>query len=226
MPDIFLDEILTPFFTKLDDTFRSSFLRGQIYWSPCYYAHDNLEFWRPADYDEETKTYADRFSISTSTADAFRRRAPLYAPKLEVDEEFIVTRAKRRPVILLTHPPDSIGIAPVRSKDKLHRNLCLATPLYSVVTADGTAKYPTEFINRVRKLEYPNLFFVPAQGGHLRHSICRLESMQAVCPSHLEATDLRLSDDVLKVFLGQANYYMTGNYEGDYQTYREIILAG
>lgn len=226
MPDIFIDEILTPFVSKVDGNYKTSFFRGQIYWYPCYYAHENLEFWRPINYDEETKTYASNFLITSSTADVFKRKAPLYAPKLEVDEEFIVTRAKKRPVILLTHPPESISIAPVRSKDKLHRNLCLAAPLYSVATADGTAKYPAEFINRVRQLEYPNLFFIPSYPGQLRHSICRLESMQTVYPSHLEPTDLRLSEDVLNIFLGQVNYFMTGNYEGDYWTYRESLLSG
>jgi hypothetical protein len=35
--------------------------------------------------------------------------------------------------------------------------------------------------------------------------------------------DSCVSDDALRVFLGQVTSYLTGRYEGDYQTYRECL---
>lgn len=228
MSDTFIDEIFNPFYSNIDAAYLSTFIRGQVFWTHYSYTNENLEFWRPREYDSETKTSASSFIIDTSTSDAFRRKTPLVAPKLEIDEEFVVTRAKRRPVILISPPPEKIDIRPVRSgsKYKIHRNLCIVAPLYSVVDANGKSTYPNELIDRTRKMEYPNLFFLPGE-GRLRHSFCRLESIQAIYKTRLEATEMRLSEEVSKVFFGQVEFFMTGSSKDDeYSFYREEILKG
>jgi len=225
MAEKYIDEALSPFFTKVGIEFRRSFLRGQVYWTHTLYSQENLEFWRPKDYDDETKTAATYFTLTSSSLDAFRRKAPLYIPKLEIDEEFIAVRAKRRPVILIAPAPVQIDIKPIRGGGKIHRNLCIVAPLYSVEDKEGNAKYPLDFVNRTRMMEFPNLLFVPSSTGILRNSICRLDSIQTTFVPHLEAVDLRLVDEVVKVFLGQVEFYMTGSYRGDYQVYRESLIS-
>lgn len=219
----FFDEIIDDFYVEIGFGFRSSFRRGQIFWTHVYYGSENLEFWRPKDFDE-TKTYASEFTISSSKKDTFNRSTPLYTPRLEIDEEFVVIRAKRRPVVLITPTPEEIDTRSVRGRGKINLNLCVAAPIYSVIDKEGLAKYTEQFVDRVRKLEFPHLFFIPENPGKgIRHSICRLDCLQVCFSNQMDAVDSCFSDDVLRVFLGQVNSYLTGIYEGDYQTYRECL---
>ena len=225
MSEKYLDEILDPFFKAINSDYRHSFLPGQVFWTYYFYTQENLKFWRPANYDE-TGTAATEFVITSSTEDAFRRSTPLQSPKLETDEEFIVTRAKKRPVILIAPTPERIELGQkIRGGRKIHKNLCLVAPLYSAVDAYGDPKFPAEFIDRTRNMEFPHLFFVPETSPYLRHSICRLDSIRAVFHPHLEPKDLQLSDEAMNVFLGQIEFFLTGEYSGDYQIYRELLMS-
>jgi hypothetical protein len=51
-------------------------------------------FWPES--NEPTKTMASSFRITAAGADAFQRPLPLQVPKLEMNEEFPVIRAKKR----------------------------------------------------------------------------------------------------------------------------------
>ena len=220
----YLDEIISPFYSKVTNA-SENLSRGRICWTHCFYTHENLEFWRPKDYEDETKTSAKYFYIDTSSSDAFNRRAPLHNPRLEINEEFIVARAKKRPVILIAMP-EKINIRSFRGGGKIHKNVCLVAPLFGVEGIDGKAKFPDEFINRIRSMEYPHLFFVPEDaGGLIRHSICRLDSIQATFAPHLEYTSLSLSNEAIDVICGQIEFFMTNSYRGDYQVYRESLIT-
>lgn len=226
MPDKYLDEIISPFYSKSTSASENPFTRGRIYWTHFFFTHENLEFWRPKDYEDETKTSAKYFYIDTAGSDAFRRRAPLHTPKLAINEEFIVARAKKRPVILITPTPERVNIQAIRGGGRIHKNICLVAPLFSVEGPDGKAKFPSDFINRIRNMEYPHLFFMPeSSDGQIKHSICRLDSMQAIFAPHLESTDLCISDAVVDILCGQIEYFMTNSYGGDYQVYREGLIA-
>jgi hypothetical protein len=86
-----------------------NFRFGQFFKTHAYYPHEHLELWRPLpDPSEPTKTIASKFQIVGAGKDAFRRGLPLHVPKLETNEEFIVVRAKERPVVLI-QPELEIG---------------------------------------------------------------------------------------------------------------------
>jgi len=220
----FFDECIDAFYKDVGPDFRNRFMRGQLFWTHVYYAYENLELWRPKDLDE-TKTYSAEFVITSSKIDAFNRRTPLYTPRLEINEEFIVIRAKRRPVVLLAPKQEIINTKKIKGGRKVNLNLCVVAPLYSVVDQEGSAKYSQDFIDRIRKLEFPHLFFFSEnQNKGIRPSICRLDCIQVCFVNHMEALDLCLDDEVLNVFLGQVRFYFGGIYEGDYEIYRELLL--
>ena len=224
MGEQFFDETVDSFFEEIGSGYRGAFERGQMFWTHVSYHKENLQFWRPKNYDE-TKTYASEFVITSSTRDAFSRQTPLYTPKLEIDEEFVVITAKRRPAILISPVPEKVEISEIRGGGKINLNLCLIAPLYSVEDIDGKAKYRMKFIDRMRKLEFPHLFFTPENNlKGLRNSICRLDRLQASFANQMEAIDLKLSKDVLNVFKGQTEFFMTERYADDYKVYREILL--
>jgi len=223
MSEKYLDEVFDSYYNPIGPKYRSSYLFGQFFWTHVLYALENLEFWRPVDYDE-TKTHPTEFEIATSTDDAFNRPAPLYTPKLEIDEELIVLRAKRRPVILIVPAPERIALPQIRGGGRVHRNLAIVAPLYSVATKEGKAKYHPDFINMIRTLEFPHLFFCPSYLP-IRDSICRLDSIQTSFLSHLEPIDLRLCDEVLNVFKGQLEHHLTGRYYGEYRDWRGLLYG-
>lgn len=224
MGEKFFDEIVDSFFEKVGEGFGGAFERGQLFWTHIFYHQEDLRFWRPKDYDE-TRTYASEFILTTATKDAFNRQTPLYAPKLQINEEFPVVIAKRRPVILILPVPERIEIFEVRGGGKVNLNLCLVVPLYGVEDVDGKAKYRTEFIDRIRKLEFPHLSFVPERRlKGLKNSICRIDRIQACYPNQMEAIDIKLSNEVLGVLKGQIEFFLTERYDDYYQLYREECL--
>ncbi|OIN95909.1 hypothetical protein AUJ66_07965 [Candidatus Desantisbacteria bacterium CG1_02_38_46] len=225
MSGVFFDEIVgrDKFFQEIGEDFRHTFLRGQFFWVPVSYCLEKLFLWRPSDYDE-SKTSAREFIMVPAGTDAFNRNMPLHTPQLETNEEFIVVKSKKRPVILISPPLQDIKINEVRGGGKINRRLCIIAPLYSVENKEGKTKFPIEFIEKVRCLEYPQFFFIPACAGGIKNSFCRLDSIQACFWSHLEPCDLRLKDYVLQIFSGQLEYYTTGRYEGNYAYWREEIL--
>lgn len=225
MGEQFFDEIVISFFEEVGSGYKGSFVRGQLFWTHICYHKEDLKYWRPKNYDE-TKTHASEFIITSSTKDAFNRRSPLYAPKLQINEEFPVMIAKRRPVILVSPVPERIEISEVRGGGKINLNLCLAVPLYRVEDVDGRAKYRTEFIDRIRKLEFPHLSFVPENKSKgIKNSICRLDRTQACFANQMDAINLKLSREVLGVFNGQIEFFMTERYGDDFQVYREVLLG-
>ena len=221
----FFDEEISPFYSRVGNDYIKSFKRGQIFWTHIHYNEEDIKFWRPKDYDD-TKTSASEFVISSSPGDVFNRNTPLYSPKLDIKEEFPVIRSKKRPVILIAPVPERIAIGDIRSGGKVNLNLCIVAPLYSVVDHGGKAKYPTKFLDRVRKLEFPNIFFVPKKSGErIRDSICRLDRFQSCFHNQMHSLNLCLDDGVLKVFKGQIGFYLTERYGDDYKTYRELFLS-
>jgi len=221
----FFDEEITPFYSRVGNEYIRSFRRGQIFRTHIHYNDEDIKFWRPKDYDD-TKTSASEFVIYSSPGDAFKRNTPLYSPKLEINEEFPVIRSKERPVILIAPVSERIAIGNIRSGGKINLNLCIVAPLYSVVDKYGKAKYPDKFLDRVRKLEFPNIFFVPKKSSEgIRESICRLDRFQGCFYNQMRPLNLCLNDEVLKVFKGQIEFYLTERYGDDYKIYRELLLS-
>lgn len=178
-------------------------------------------FWRPVNYDSLTQTQASHFNAVGGAGDLFRRRFPLYAPQLASDEEFPVIRAKRRPVVLLSRPLGTLG------SHASYRHHCVVLPRFGLIKgASGQAKYPPELVARIRALEFPDLFFTPAETPHLdRDGALRLDLLQPVPASELgDPLPLALNPEVLELLFGQFKFRLFGEYGGRYQEVRELLL--
>ncbi|MBW1690827.1 MAG: hypothetical protein JRJ70_08795 [Deltaproteobacteria bacterium] len=152
---IFIDGLITPFYQELDLNYRNTFLRGQIYWTHVCYTTEHLELWRPVNSDD-TRTWAREFAIAPAGADAFDRSTPLYTPKLEINEELIVVRAKRRPVVLISPVPQEIETDLVRRGAPVYKNICVVAPLHRIFDPNtGRPKFSEDFITRARLMEFP-----------------------------------------------------------------------
>jgi hypothetical protein len=203
---------------------RQQVVRGQFCYTFVPYATENLQLWRPAQYDA-SQTAATDFRITAASADAFARAVPLYSPKLETNEEFVVMKAKRRPVIVVSPPPPDPGIAAPRGT-RIYRRMALVIPVFSLVdTATGRLKFPEGFIDRVRMMEFAEFFYLPREPGVLPvPSLARLAELRAVFEPHLDPLDLRLRENVRVILEGQLRFLMTRVSEGDFHLYREQLL--
>jgi len=220
---VFLDDIIDNYYCNIGIRHRSSLRPGQIVWTYSLYNYENLEFWRPHSFDE-TSTRATSFEICSSAQDLFNRQIPLISPRLEIDEEFIVIKAKKRPAILITLPPPEVQLSVIRGGGKVNLKLCLLAPLFSIENAEGKTKYNLEFVNRVRKLQYPHFFFIPEYAEtNIRNSLCRFDRIFSTFRTHLEPKDLCLTGEASDIFFSQLQSYLTGTIEGSYQVAYETL---
>jgi len=212
------------FYEKIGLGHHNAFRRGQVCWTHICYAQENLQFWRPQGYEIEG-TSASSFGIVPAGKDRFNRSLPLAAPKLATNEEFIVVRAKYRPVILMAPAPANLGIAKGRGSAPLYRPLATVVPIFSLQDEKGAFKYPQPLIERVQKLMYPEYLYLPPDGAILtRHSFAKVCDVVTVYQPHLELADLVLCADALSVLRGQLASLQTGRGEGDFGVYRALLM--
>ncbi len=227
---MFIDEWFgNAFYKKLPLGYHNdaNFCFGQIFWTHAYYPHENLELWRPVpDLAEPTKTIASQFRITAAGQDAFKRTLPLHAPKLETNEEFIVVRAKVRPVILIQTELPLAGVDNRGYRGKIQRRRTLVAQVFGL--ADSVTKAPQfnpAFIDRVRKMEFPQLMFLPEQAGvFAMDSMLRLDEVQSVFVPQLEARQFCLGDEVAGVLRHQLTFLQTGIGPNEYTELREVLM--
>jgi hypothetical protein len=224
---MYIDEYFDgEFYRQLPLNYASTFAFAQFYWTHAYYPHENLEVWRPIhEPNEQTKTIATSFRIENKPRDIFRKSLPLGSPKLEAREEFMVVRAKLRPVVLIT--PELAVAAVERDKDRrlLNRHRCLVAQVRGLVDPHTQReKLSASFVNRVRLMEFPQFMFLPKSAGLLEiDSLLRLDELQSVFTPHLDPTQFALGDSVARILKEQFKYLLTGAISHDYAYLREAL---
>ena len=215
------------FFKKLPLGFHQNFTLGQFFRTHAYYPHENLELWRPIfNPGETTRTLASQFQIVAAPNDAFRRSLPLATPKLETNEEFLVVRAKVRPVVLVMPEPAPFGVSNTGYAGRVQRHRCIVGQVFGLADPKTQRQaFSSSFVERVRKMEFPQLIFLPASPGLLEvDRILRLDELQSVFTPHLDATQWVLGDEVIEILRGQLHYLLAGVGPSKYTELRELLL--
>jgi hypothetical protein len=226
---VFIDEWFEgKFYKKLPIGFHAKHCFGQIFWTHTYYPHEDLQLWRPVVEEEEpSRTTASHFQIVNAGADAFNRGFPLHTPPLRIREEFVVIRAKRRPVVLVQSVPPIAGGENRGYKGRFARPLCLVAQAYSIVDqVTGRTKFELGLVDRVRMMEFPQIMFLPPLPGFSDSpGMLRLDQLQSVFTPHMEATPQCLSDEVQNILKCQLRYLLTGEeLANDYTVLRELLI--
>lgn len=217
------------FYNKLPLGYHTQFSFAPFFWTHAYYPHENLELWRPVlDPGEPTKTMASTFQIVPAGQDAFHRTIPLASPKLETNEEFIVVRAKWRPVLLIQPELPPLGVESRGYRGKVQRRRCLAGPIFGLAdTQTGQAEFSPSFVERARRMEFPQLMFLPKKAGLFEvDSLLRLDELQSVFTPHLQAAQFALGDEVSETLRGQLAFLTAGVGPSNYTELRELLLGG
>lgn len=224
---MFIDEYFgTGYYKELPLEERSQLKFGRVCWTHAYYPHEHLEFFRPvSEPSDATKTIASRFQIEAAGRDAFNRSLPLAAPKLETKEEFLVVRAKIRPVLIL-QPEMPISSTENRGYGgRIHRSRCTVAQVFGLADPQtGRAEFNPVFVDRVRQMEYPQLMFLPQRPGLFPvDSLLRLDELQSVFTRHLNHTNFALNDEVAAILRDQLQYLFTQKGPNDYIELRQLL---
>jgi hypothetical protein len=98
-------------------------------------------------------------------------------------------------------------------------------PCHSRNRLTGQLKYDPQFVERIRRLEFPEFLYLPSRAGVLPvPSYARIGEAQAVYEPHLDAMDLKLAPDVLEVVQDALWWLTTQTYGGTLAAYREQLL--
>jgi hypothetical protein len=201
---VFLRDIVANLYEKLGSKYKQQKVIGQLCDTPILYCYENSQIWRPCETDV-TGTQASRFEIVSAGADAYDRELPLKTPPLSIQEEFSVVRAKRRPVVLIKLADGVSGTD--TGSSFATRLLPMVIPLYGVQDDMGRQKCPASFLERVQRLEFPEFFFLPADGAAVqKDSLLPLFRMTQAFDGRLEPRQWKLSDSLLRVLMGQIGF--------------------
>jgi hypothetical protein len=202
----FLDELFSPCLIKLSTPPpRPSF--GHIFWAPAYHAPQTLQYWVPKQVDDRMGSASD-FNIGKRDK-PFKPKSALNSPELASTEEFLVVRAKRRPVVLIAPPDPALATIPSQGRRVAH-NLGPVALSFSAVNKAGYSRFHPTFLERVRLLEYPQFLFLPAGGPLEVDSLIRFDELQSVAEANLEATGYTLNDDLIAILKSQLCFLLTG----------------
>lgn len=176
---VFIDNLIPNYYEPVGTNYRNAYERGQICWVHVNYADEDLKIWRPSGLDE-SQTTVNSFKPENAPGDAFNRGFPLYIPPLEMHEEFVVVKAKRRPVIILSPAPADPAIRGLRQRGRIYRPICNVAPVFSLTDRiTGNPKYSITFVERIRLMNYLEFFYLPPGGPIRTDSYARLCEMQA-----------------------------------------------
>jgi len=219
-----LHELISPFYVKLGDDFRSKLVVGQICVTSVLYCYENREIWRPFALDN-SRTSADIFKIESEPGDAYKSSTLLHTPRLEAYEEFPVVRAKRRPVIVLMPQQSEIDLKEHRGMMKVNKKLVTVAPCYSVVNEQDECKTDKSFLERVSNLEFPHFMFLPRDAYITKDSLLRLDSIHHTFHPHLEPKQCALAPEIVQILLGQLERVLSIGNGDAYVLARDILLG-
>jgi hypothetical protein len=218
----FLDEVISPFYEKCS-TSQDQFAFGQIFRAAAYYPQQSLEVWRPKTFNPQLG-FAGDFEIEPHPKNAFKKAVPYSRPSLRTNEEFLAIKAKPRPVILI-RPPDAslLELQKQARSRRITHHLCSVALIYRVVDETGTPRFPAQFLERVRRLEYRQFLFLPKGGSITADSLARIDEVQSTALNQLDPTAYRLSADLVAIMRSQVSFYLTELAGQDFAGWAELL---
>jgi hypothetical protein len=199
---------------------EEAFQRGQIHWAPCLYLERDLTLVRPAGPEPWTGAIEGwemvdgaQPRLDPSPFD----HPPLRSPPLENREEWLALKAKQRPSILFSSPPEQWHYRSGETRESVY----LMLPMFSFHDNDSE-----EFRLRVRALAYRELFFLPGDEElHMVEGFVRFDRAHVVPRSWLRRHRTKLSDDAMLVLDEWFHFFLTGTAADWLLQYRAELAA-
>jgi len=133
-----------------------------------------------------------------------RSLLPAAALVVPEGENILAYRAKKRPALIISSGGDEISDSLRRGQPMWQTTpTILVIPYYGVALNGKRAGFPEEFVQRVKKAEYPNFHWdrLPILGEQEKGSICRLDHILPLGRHHdsVEFTEYCLSELAMEI---------------------------
>lgn len=207
-------DIIGPYYT--DSRPGIDFVPGRICEATALYLPPVLEFLR-FDYDAANRGGKIEFTIGVLDDKTFDHTPVTGLRPLQRREAFVVTRAKRRPVVILSAPTQWPRIGVARQD---FPEVYLVCPLHRFRDT-----HEREFRLRVEAWEYSMLFHMPSHATYeIRQGFLRLDRCQIVPKGQLRLKPVALTENALLGLQHYLSWFSTGRLDPDFANYRRLYL--
>lgn len=208
---------------------------GHFVWCPV----QNLEeVPRILEVDRAVSTahYASKFEITQLQSHHFksRQKLPIKALALGETEELLISKAKKRPCIILSDENTNFSDAPVLDEVRKRRHLqdrsVLIAPVYGIATMDDPSGFPAIMAARIRAFLYNQFFYLPKNCPKTKLSIAkegviRLDRLVPASPSRgMEPMDLKLSSEPFELLRAVVRERLGAQPNADLNIVRDILF--
>jgi len=137
---------------------------------------------------------------------------PFKDMNLDSDEDFVLFKVKRRPVVVLSMAVvDEHRVDPTRFHDSFW-----CAPSYTMIDRFGHPQWPQNLIEGVLALTYRSCFPVPCHPSlHDRLSVLRLDRLHPIPRHCLDPTDRRFTGEWTFYLQEWVRFYLTGRLGDD-----------
>jgi hypothetical protein len=203
---------------------------GDIWWVPTPDINEVPRIFdiKRADPSEHSVTSFEIIDIN-STHFKKRERLPIKLLSLNETEELIISKAKKRPSIVLaatriSNLDEIQDSTQKRTSKKLGSFTYLVAPMYSISSIKDPGTFGPEIVSRIRAMHYPHLFCLPDKTDNTRpESIVRLDR---VFPTYLqkgcEFSGKKLSQEPLNILLSQFSYLLCDHVSEELKITKEL----
>lgn len=155
---------------------------------------------------------------------------PAAALTVPEGEKILAFRGKMRPALIISSGGKDISRNLIKEKPKWQTApTILVVPYYGAERSGQRAGFRKEFVDRVKKAEYPNFYWdkLPISGEGTEGSICRLDHIFPLGKHHdsVKFTQHCLSEEAMTI-IDEWLHWLIEDIEpsGDLQTVREGLL--
>ena len=180
--------------------------------------------------------FATKFEIVQIGEDHFKKKSklPIKALALGETEELLISKAKKRPCIVIsaqktTFQDEAITNELGKKRDLQDKSMILA-PMYGLATPDDPKGFPPIMVARIRAFLYNQFFYLPQSCPKTKislgkESIVRLDRLFAAWPSRgVAAMDKKLSEEPLSLLLAVLRERLGGKEGENLSVVRELLF--
>ncbi len=159
-------ELVEEFYRSVEPIEARQLNRGQICWGPFLYMSSQIQSVALSSYGPQDER-RNRYTILHSEPDdpSLFDHTPVHELRLQNDEELLVHKAKRRPLIVVSQKNHFWNMGGARIAER--GIACI--PMYSFQDTDSS-----EFRDRIKAQEYPWWIYLPGSHG-FREGFARLD---------------------------------------------------
>ena len=138
---------------------------------------------------------------------------PVAGMPIHPGEVRIVSRAKKRPVLIISEGGEPVAKSLILGKPKRQTALTILVAPFAGGDQDATrAGYSPEFLEHARCCEYPQFIYDKLPLGRVNESVLRLDHLQPIGKHHdsIEITDYCLSEVAMDIVDEYVTWIITG----------------